>query len=92
MNLYPVSSQIGVKPVSTPDPTPELAIRASILRGKMEMVERASSFIDIGDAIFKSVTEGKTFGYFESNGFPFGRDLFYDRLRKFYYRLDKIRT
>ena len=57
----------------------------------MEMVEKTAALFDICDDLFKAVTEGKTYIYFEANGAPFGRDLFYDRLRRFYYELDKVR-
>lgn len=58
----------------------------------MEMVEKAANQIDISDAIFEAVTKERTYVYFEARDCGFGRDLFYDRLRKFYYLLDKIRN
>ena len=46
---------------------------------------------DIHKWIFRSVTKGDTFGKFEAEGAPFGRSLFYDRLRRYFFELDKIR-
>lgn len=57
------------------------------------MVRKAAADTDeyLAPWIFRSVTSGVTFTTFEAEGAPFGRDLFYDRLRKFFYLLDKIR-
>ena len=73
------------------DRTFELAEKRLSYLDRMEMVRSAADLIDISDEIFEAVTAGKTYSYFEAKGCPFGRDLFYDRLRKFYYELDKIR-
>lgn len=81
-----------VKSTNIPDPTAKMALRALNLREKMEMVEKTAEKIDISKEIFVAVTKEKAYPYFEALGCPFGRDLFYDRLRKFYYLLDKIRN
>lgn len=45
----------------------------------------------IAEYLFEAVSTGVTFPAFEAQGVPFGRDLFYDRLHKFFYILDQIR-
>lgn len=45
----------------------------------------------IGCFIFDSVTTGRAFPYYEANELVFGRDYWYDRYRKFFYILDRIR-
>jgi len=59
----------------------------------MEMVRRAADECDpyIGDSIFKAVTEDLAFSHFEANGIACGKDMFYDRLRKFFWILDGYR-
>ena len=91
LNVFPVCSYQEVKGSTLSDPTTKTAMRALELQEKMQMVRKAANLVDISSEIFEAVTTGKTFSYFEANGSPFGRDLFYDRLRRFYYELDKIR-
>lgn len=57
----------------------------------MALVEEAASKIDLGDYIFEAVTREYTFAYFEARGIPCSRNVFYERLRAFYYVLDKLR-
>ena len=91
LTYVPTSRFHDVKTTNTPDPTMKTALRAIELRQKMEMVEQISKRIDISEEIFTAVTKGVTFSYFEARQCYFGRDLFYDRLRQFYFLLDKIR-
>lgn len=92
LTYVPASCFREVKEVNPADPTMKTALRAIELRQKMEMVEQTSKRIDISDEIFIAVTKGVTFSYFEARQCYFGRDLFYDRLRQFYFLLDKIRN
>lgn len=75
------------------DPTGEIAVRMELLSRKMKYVREAATASDeyLAPWIFRSVTTGATFTTFEAEGVPFGRDMFYDRLRKFFYILDKLR-
>lgn len=59
----------------------------------MRMVEDACKMADelVAPYLFKAVTKDLSFPQLEGRGVPFGRDLFYDRLHKFFYILDKIR-
>ena len=93
LNAFPVCDYQEVKGTSVSDPTAKTAYRALELREKIEMVERAASECDpdIGIDILDCVTTGKTFPWFEARGIPCGRDMFYDRLRKFFWILDKYR-
>lgn len=93
LNLYPTIQRGEGKTSELPDPTFDISARLAVFKDKMAMVRRAASECDpdIGDAIFKAVTEDLAFSYFEARGIACGRDMFYDRLRKFFYLLDKIR-
>ena len=93
LNAMPVCHYQEVKGSIPSDPTAKTALRSSYFKEKCEMVERSAKECDpdIGKFIFESVTTGKPFSYFEAKGIPCGRDMFYDRLRKFYWILDKYR-
>ena len=41
--------------------------------------------------IFRHVAYGETVTKFEAEGAPFSRDMFYSRLRRYYFELDKLR-
>lgn len=93
INAFPVCDYQESKGTSDSNLTLKTALRALYFKEKCEMVEKAATECDpdIGRYIFESVTTGKPFSYFEANGIPCGRDMFYDRLHKFYYILDKLR-
>lgn len=75
------------------DPTGEIAVRLELLSRKMEMVKQTCIKTDgyLADYLFRSVTKGDTYVTFEAEGAPFGRDMFYDRLRRYFWLLDKVR-
>ena len=83
----PVGSDIS-------DKTAIAAIELNRFRDKMELVEFISTVTDreIGSYIFTAVTEGMSYqtllAQFEV---PFGKDMFYDRYRKFFFLLDEAR-
>ena len=93
INAFPVCHYQEVKGSIISDPTMKTALRASYFKEKIAMVEKAAAECDdqLGDYILEAVTTGKTFSYFEAHGIPCCRDTFYDRLRKFYYILSRIR-
>lgn len=76
------------------DPTADIAIQRAILSDKMKLVEQTAIDADaeLYNYIIKSVTENLTFvclkGVYDM---PCERDMFYDRRRKFYWLLDKVR-
>lgn len=75
-----------------PDPTFNTALKASFYRDRMRMIEECANVVDLGSYIFKAVTEGVTFPYFEARGIPCCRTYFYDRLKEFFFILDKVRA
>jgi len=93
INMLPVCSYQEVKGSIPSDTTAKTALRDLYFKEKCEMVERSARECDpdIGSFIFEAVTTGKSFSCFEASGIPCGRDMFYDRLRKFYWILDKYR-
>lgn len=76
------------------DPTSEIAIRRLELKTKMDMVKQCAQECDVylGGFIFNSVITGRTYNYYcTAKGMACGKDMFYDRLHKFFYILDKRR-
>lgn len=75
------------------DPTVTLAIRRQELENKCKMVEQTAveADADIYPHIIKAVTnEGITYHYLrEFMDIPCGKDMYYDRRRKFYWLLSK---
>ena len=76
------------------DPTGSLASRLATLESKMKLIEDTAiqARPDLWVYIFKSVTEGRSFAYFEALGIPCGKDLFYEMRRKFFWLLDARKT
>lgn len=93
LNFYGKASTNEIKSTNTQDPTYDISSRVLELESKMQMIRDAATETDpdIGDCIFIAVTEDRPFSYFEAKGVACGRDMFYDRLRKFFYLLDKRR-
>lgn len=76
------------------DRTAEIAMRRKTLSDYMRMVEQAAVEADseLYGYILKAVTENLTFGCMKAlYDIPCERDMFYDRRRKFYWVLDRIR-
>lgn len=76
------------------DPTARKAIMKAIYLQKMRLIEKvaieADSFLQ--SYILKGVTEGLSYTYLRTNfGMPCGKDMYYDRYRKFFWLLDKYR-
>lgn len=68
-------------------------IRRAKCLAKMRSVEQASKLCDdaLGCYVFKAVTEGRTYEYLRTMlDIPCGRRQFYERVRKFFWILDKI--
>lgn len=92
-----VVSQFGEK---TPtgntlgDPTGTCAVMKAQLLEKIELVERIAKEADaeIHEYILKAVTEGLSFPYLKTNlNIPCGKDMYYDRYRKFFWLLSEAR-
>lgn len=93
LRLYPETMFDRVHGSDPADPVFDISERLLEIEAKMEMVRLTALKTDpyIGEHIFEAVTENKAFPYFEANGIPCGKDMFYDRLRKFFWLLDKVR-
>lgn len=77
------------------DPVGSSAISREKYLEKISWVEKSAKLSDpdISEYIIKAVTEGLSYNYLRLvMEMPCGRDMFYDRYRKFYWILDKFRT
>jgi hypothetical protein len=81
----------------TSDPTARIAMRASILRGNIDLIENTALLAgqEIAEFILYAVTnEGTTYNYLSSGRCPLGkipcgRNQYYQMRRLFYYLLSK---
>lgn len=78
---------------SNSDATQNLAMRRVELRRKCELIEQTAieTDVDLYQYILKAVTnEGITYKYLSTvMGIPCGKDMFYDRRRRFYWLLSQ---
>lgn len=78
---------------SISDQTGTLGIRRAELSGRCELIEQTAieADPDIYEYIIKAVTNvGVTYKYLDKvMGIPCGKDMYYDRRRKFYWLLSK---
>lgn len=75
--------------------TEKCAMKKIYYSNLMEMVEKAAKEADdyIGDYILKAVTEDLSFTYLKTTmEIPCGKDMYYDRYRKFFWILSKSRN
>lgn len=76
------------------DPTSKLAEERLLYLDRMKIVEQTAiaADSDLASYILKSVTEGLSYTYLKTKlEMPCGRDMYYDRYRRFFWLLDKIR-
>jgi hypothetical protein len=76
------------------DPTGERAMIRLYYREKMKLIEKAAKEADdyLYEYIIKAVTEDLSFTYLKTKlEIPCGRDMYYDRYRKFFWLLNKFR-
>ena len=76
------------------DPTAKAAIKIAQNEEKIKLVEDMARQTDkeITDYILKAVTEGRSFEYLKTKlGMPCERDFFYDRYRKFFWLLSRLK-
>ena len=79
---------------TTSDITAKYAIRKAHYAEKIEMIEKAAMDADrdLYVYILKAVTEGLSYTYLKSTlEIPCGRDMYYDRYRKFFWLLSEAR-
>ena len=76
------------------DPTYDITEKRLLYFEKMKMVEQTAIAADanISSYILKGVTEGRSYNYLKTVlDIPCGKDLYYDRYRRFFWLLDKTR-
>ena len=80
---------------STPgDPTAKHAIRRAYYKERIRLIEKVAKDADeeLFDYILKAVTEGLSYTYLKSRlGIPCGREMYYDRYRRFFWLLSEAR-
>ena len=76
------------------DPTAKRAIIRARLIERIKMIEQVAWEADeyLYDYILKGVTEGLSYTYLKSRlNIPCGKDMYYDRYRRFFWLLNKVR-
>lgn len=76
------------------DPTGDRAIRKSYFSDRINLIERTAMETDedLYSYILQAVTEGLSYTYLKSRlEIPCGKDLYYDRYRRFFWLLSKKR-
>lgn len=76
------------------DGTADLAMKKVYLDRRMKLIEDTALAADseIGNYIFKAVTEGYSFTYLKTKlEIPCGRDFYYNRYRRFFWLLNDSR-
>ena len=79
---------------SVSDFTAKQAVAKAYYADKIEMVEKAAEQADkeLAGYILKAVTEGLSYTYLKSKlEIPCGKDMYYDRYRKFFWILSELR-
>lgn len=97
LDLSIVSSSLTGMPSgdSISDTTTKSAIRRTYYADKIKLVEETAKESDpyLYEYILKAVTEGLSYTYLKTVlEMPCGRDMFYDRYRKFFWLLNEARN
>ena len=77
------------------DSTADKAIQQAELAHNMAIIENTAidTDPDLSIYIFKAVTEGVSYPYLQTvMDIPCGRDMFYERYRRFFWLLDQVRN
>lgn len=93
---YISSSSLDQAPSSnTPgNPTENIAVKRSHYKDRIDMLEETAVETDkaLGRYILMAVTEGLSYDYLKSKlNIPCGRDMYYDRYRRFFWLLSEAR-
>jgi len=96
LNSKPSTSTTDIVSVvsSRSDPTAKYAIRKAFYSERIELIENIAREADefLYGYILKAVTEGVSYTYLKSRfGIPCGKDMFYDRYRRFFWLLSEAR-
>ena len=76
------------------DPTAEFAVRRAFYLDRINLLEQVAKETDkyLHEYILRAVTENLSYTYLKTKlGIPCGRDMYYDRYRKFFWLLNKSR-
>ena len=76
------------------DPTSRFAEERNLYFERMDLIRRTAyeTDPDLATYIFKAVTEGLSFNHLKAKlEMPCGRDMYYDRYRRFFWLLDLAR-
>lgn len=76
------------------DPTAKRVLLKAYYSERIEMLERIAKEADgyLHTYILRAVTEGLSYTYLKTKmGIPCGKDMYYDRYRKFFWLLSKVR-
>ena len=79
----------------TPDPTHDLAMKRLKLEENINLIDSTAELAErsIAKWLIKGITESYTYEYLKLQlDLPAGREMYYDRYRKFFYLLDKYRS
>lgn len=77
------------------DPTSSFAEKRSLYLERMDLVRRIAfeADPDLATYIFRAVTEGLSYTYLKTKlAIPCGRDMYYDRYRRFFWLLSNSRA
>lgn len=77
------------------DPTAKLAMRKAYYIERIKLIEETAKKADqeLHDYILKAVTEELSYTYLKSRlNIPCGRDMYYDRYRRFFWLLSESRN
>ena len=77
------------------DPTAKRAMMKAYYAERIKLLEKTALETDIylHKYILKAVTEGLSYTYLKTRlGIPCGKDMYYDRYRRFFWLLDKARN
>lgn len=91
----PPLDRIGSKSTEHGDPTSKLALAKSYYSERIKMVETAAKEADesLAEYILRAVTEELSYTYLKSRlEIPCGKDMYYDRYRRFFWLLSKARN
>lgn len=91
------SSQIERMPMSNipGDPTAKRAVLKAQYAERIKLIEQTAKEADryLWEYIIRAVTEGLSYTYLKSRlGIPCGKDLYYDRYRRFFWLLSNSRN
>lgn len=84
----------GIKSSTPGDPTGKVVEMRTVYLERMDLIRRISfeADPDLATYIFRAVTEGLSYTYLRTKlAIPCGRDMYYDRYRRFFWLLSQAR-